>query len=165
MSCCRKVSVGSPPRMRGKGVSFGSSRGGFGITPAYAGKSGRLLLRKEHFQDHPRVCGEKKVKKMGCSRPLRITPAYAGKSTKSVSFPARISGSPPRMRGKGNGTSIPRQCVGITPAYAGKSGCFFSGSLAAWDHPRVCGEKAKTRLFLNGYTGSPPRMRGKDARP
>ena len=25
----------------------------------------------------------------------------------------------------------------------------------------MCGEKAKTRLFLNGYTGSPPHVRGK----
>ena len=66
------------------------------------------------------------------------------------------------MRGKAEKNGIFRPGVGITPAYAGKSyGCalqFRDGG----DHPRVCGEKID-EIFLCGiFTGSPPRMRGKD---
>ncbi len=31
----------------------------------------------------------------------------------------------------------------------------------AEDHPRVCGEKYKSRTLKMQFTGSPPRMRGK----
>ena len=54
--------VGSPPRMRGKGIShcFGSSK--VWITPAYAGKSTPVRVAKTPYKDHPRVCGEKTKK-------------------------------------------------------------------------------------------------------
>ena len=73
------VPQGSPPRMRGK-VPF-SIECGFcrGITPAYAGKSGKGSHRTDCHQDHPRVCGEKIYK--DCKHTLE-------------------EGSPPRMRGK-----------------------------------------------------------------
>ena len=111
-----------------------------GITPAYAGKS--LLFR--HFLpgrwDHPRVCGEK----------------YRG----SVRA-AQQKGSPPRMRGK---EAIPDCCgfgLRITPAYAGKRWGRGVPSMRAWDHPRVCGEKAAYLRAVWVPRGSPPRMRGK----
>ena len=74
------------------------------ITPAYAGKSVKLLAPWSGFQDHPRLCGEKKQK-----------------SVSSLTVP----GSPPPMRGKGSSTLQPRRQQRITPAYAGKSktGC------------------------------------------
>ena len=71
-----------------------------GITPAYAGKSVKLLAPWSGFQDHPRLCGEKKQK-----------------SVSSLTVP----GSPPPMRGKGSSTLQPRRQQRITPAYAGKS--------------------------------------------
>ena len=37
-----------------------------------------------------------------------------------------------------------------------------SGDIREWDHPRVCGEKAVIHLKVRFFTGSPPRMRGKD---
>ena len=112
--------LGSPPRMRGKGVKQSNSRIRMGITPAYAGKS--LLFR--HFLpgrwDHPRVCGEK---------------------FRSGSPSGRTPGSPPRMRGKVNRNFDAWHRSGITPAYAGKS-LFGPLDIAPyWDHPRVCGEK------------------------
>ena len=91
--------LGSPPRMRGKGVKQSNSRIRMGITPAYAGKSIITVMLYEPLGDHPRVCGEK--------------PRRQRK-------PRRGTGSPPRMRGKGG---IPGSCrtrKGITPAYAGK---------------------------------------------
>ena len=51
--------LGSPPRVRGKGVVHSERQRGGGITPACAGKSLSLHLSSRSFQDHPRVCGEK----------------------------------------------------------------------------------------------------------
>ena len=65
------------------------------------------------------------------------------------------------MRGK---ASVSVRCangVGITPAYAGKSDKFPLPPPRSWDHPRVCGEKARTLIVQNEPQGSPPRMRGK----
>ena len=74
------VSIGSPPRMRGKGLFFISSHRFFGITPAYAGKRVTSHFSNRSATDHPRVCGEK-----GRDRQKRRS----------------RTGSPPRMRGKG----------------------------------------------------------------
>ena len=70
-------------------------------------------------------------------------------------------GSPPRMRGKEKGINFPASKVGITPAYAGKSTPSLSHRGSLRDHPRVCGEKARTLIVQNEPQGSPPRMRGK----
>ena len=53
------LNLGSPPRMRGKGLHHRADRGGSGITPAYAGKSKRRALPALSPGDHPRMCGEK----------------------------------------------------------------------------------------------------------
>ena len=74
---------------------------------------------------------------------------------------SRSSGSPPRMRGKGQDREPHDALLRITPAYAGKS---FPHHLVAdpWrDHPRVCGEKPGPALSQRPPPGSPPRMRGK----
>ena len=52
--------LGSPPHMRGKGVSKHLPSVRRGITPAYAGKSTDALVILVRFGDHPRICGEKK---------------------------------------------------------------------------------------------------------
>ena len=72
--------LGSPPRMRGKGVKQSNSRIRMGITPAYAGKRPARPGYAHNGRDHPRVCGEK------------------GAAFRSLSS---YWGSPPRMRGKG----------------------------------------------------------------
>ena len=94
------ISSGSPPRMRGKDISFEMCLFSFGITPAYAGKSQQLRQLCQESQDHPRVCGEKGRK---------------------VTSQLSELGSPPRMRGKGFNAGDKFHVVGITPAYAGKS--------------------------------------------
>ena len=91
---------GSPPRMRGKVSVNGRGFILYGITPAYAGKRVAGGFRPGTTQDHPRVCGEK------------------GSST---FWSRNHSGSPPRMRGKGQVSVFLRVFVGITPACAGKS--------------------------------------------
>ena len=113
---------------------------GFGITPAYAGKSAFSLLMTGQPKDHPRVCGEKK---------------------KGRDQAASNSGSPPRMRGKAPPESGMGLRAGITPAYAGKSSFRRWPSSSSRDHPRVCGEKCCCRSHTSPAWGSPPRMRGK----
>ena len=115
---------GSPPPMRGK-VQYGrTARRPVRITPAYAGK--RKILGGENGgnQDHPRLCGEK---------------------TAGVPITSSVSGSPPPMRGKGKCDVAVLQNGRITPAYAGKSSHVLRSYFRRTDHPRLCGEKYRSR--------------------
>ena len=137
---CSLGAMGSPPRMRGKGAVRLLETITPRITPAYAGKR---LCRAEiaaGSQDHPRVCGEK----------------YKWKALVTAH-----QGSPPRMRGKGQGKILCAAKRWITPAYAGKSRSLLHDRERSWDHPRVCGEKLWIVSSALRSLGSPPRMRGK----
>ena len=94
------MSVGSPPRMRGKAEKPHRAYIFWGITPAYAGKSTTPRSQAPTLRDHPRVCGEKESNGVASWRRL---------------------GSPPRMRGKVYAERHKDHYTGITPAYAGKS--------------------------------------------
>ena len=126
--CFEILPVGSPPHGRGKG--------GFpclavlhpGITPAWAGKSGRTLGRTRPERDHPRVGGEKLI-------------LYTDRCLKP--------GSPPRGRGKASCTINVRAISGITPAWAGKSATLEKARATKQDHPRVGGEKLPGILVLS----------------
>ena len=50
------------------------------------------------------------------------------------------------MRGKDEENAVIGSCNGITPAYAGKSIVSHSELSANEDHPRLCGEKAKSHI-------------------
>ena len=114
------ITEGSPPPMRGKAFSSPRDQYIFRITPAYAGKSPKQFSGILHFQDHPRLCGEKF-------------------SLWSVQF--FPIGSPPPMRGKATIIQSVISAIGITPAYAGKSVHFIQIDNHYKDHPRLCGEK------------------------
>ena len=73
------ITLGSPPRVRGKVPPFDIRLTARGITPACAGKSQRHGFFPAEGQDHPRVCGEKRM---------------------SRRREAGFKGSPPRVRGK-----------------------------------------------------------------
>ena len=135
---------GSPPRMRGKVPECRNGGEDYGITPAYAGKSGAAVGRLAVVRDHPRVCGEK-------PDGLRSTSGFPG--------------SPPRMRGKANANVGNTAIVGITPAYAGKRHTGGTTCFCRKDHPRVCGEKPVGAEMGAIVPGSPPRMRGKVRQP
>ena len=135
---------GSPPRMRGKASPIIASWFNFGITPAYAGKSGAVLRVLVLVSDHPRVCGEKFI---------------------AILLSFALAGSPPRMRGKVLRPFSGFFGAGITPAYAGKSGINCRVKSSRKDHPRVCGEKREELGGILGPKGSPPRMRGKGKEP
>ena len=134
--------MGSPLRVRGKVLQNLISQGIVGITPAYAGKRDAERCAAAVTLDHPRACGEK-----------------------AANFRAECGpkGSPPRMRGKGDCPSNRRFAVGITPACAGKRIKLRKRHSICGDHPRVCEEKNFLLLMTSRRSGSPPRVRGKDA--
>ena len=115
-------------------------QGGFGITPAYAGKRWPASAAMVTRWNHPRVCGEES-----------LIPA----------LPLHVVGSPPRMRGKDVKQAVKLMMARITPAYAGKSNCPSHQFGTIQDHPRVFGEKLTTFDAGKLIPGSPPRMRGK----
>ena len=121
--CASSFSViarGSPPRARGKVDPIQRYAVKEGITPACAGKRGRLFKFFKTMRDHPRVRGEKTM--IGVTSQTRL-------------------GSPPRARGKGFRCSRRRSPARITPACAGKSIFHLIFHKSSEDHPRVCGEK------------------------
>ena len=132
---------GLPPRMRGKGLCKGFHLCDVGITPAYAGKrragTGQWACRR----DHPRVCGEK----LRTSSRLSTSwdhPRVCGEKALSTFSSRKNSGSPPRVRGKGQIAPLGAVPVGITPACAGKRCVYSAQNQSLRDHPRVCGEKS-----------------------
>ena len=82
--CIRCIArmVGSPPRMRGKGLDYYVPQFANRITPAYAGKSRECARGLTRARNHPRVCGEKCTACRAGRVAGRITPAYAGKRLK-----------------------------------------------------------------------------------
>ena len=132
--------LGSPPRMRGKGILGAVNKSNIGITPAYAGKRDTTTARRASPWDHPRVCGKK----------------GSGSCRKACGV-----GLPPRMRGKASVTAPYQPSARITPAYAGKSTRGHDAGKPAQDHPRICGEKYPVMDDAFIDMGSPPRVRGK----
>ena len=70
--------IGSPPRVRGTVHNLQTGTFIKGITPACAGNSKQAFLALGLLGDHPRVCGEQRIRTTGCKY---------------------IYGSPPRVRG------------------------------------------------------------------
>ena len=134
---------GSPPRVRGKPLSEWGRLTRLRITPACAGKTLKSWRRIRCPKDHPRVCGENVAI-------VRRHPV--------------LEGSPPRVRGKRCKGFCACCLVRITPACAGKTDIDKVETFYCKDHPRVCGENAKTGYPWKASEGSPPRVRGKHAR-
>ena len=126
--------------MRGKVCLFNLCELHYRITPAYAGKSIYHVRQRLSTKDHPRLCGEK-LHFLYCQVPS--------------------AGSPPPMRGKAVRAVVVQVRAGITPAYAGKRKLLHLRSGGDRDHPRLCGEKYRSRSFSVIFGGSPPPMRGK----
>ena len=111
-SPCPRLLHTKPPRLPSrKPGRFVCFRGAF---------SGAHAKPCEGSFGKPRVCGEKKS---------------------SLMVEVRLTGSPPRMRGKAIAIHVESGNRRITPAYAGKSLRLCRSRCTSWDHPRVCGEK------------------------
>ena len=136
------MTLGLPPRRRGKVAVLGRFLLLGGITPAWAGKRTCGFGDRCSAKDHPRMGGEKER--------LSRCAAWA-------------EGSPPRGRGKGSGSADDSHAVRITPAWAGKRSARLLWRLTIGDHPRMGGEKRRTVQYPRRCVGSPPRGRGKVA--
>ena len=112
--------TGSPPHARGRLASVQFDVRYTGITPACAGKTWEMSLKKVDTADHPRMRGEDlstthafliksgspphargrpgNVLKMSVNS--RITPACAGKTFYNVDLMVIGEGSPPHARGR-----------------------------------------------------------------
>ena len=64
------------------------------------------------------------------------------------------------MRGEVTTIFFASWATRITPACAGRSFVSADETRTTWDHPRVCGEKAKLPDCASSMRGSPPRVRG-----
>ena len=145
-SLCLSISVtrGSSPRVRGTrkiGV-FACCR--LGIIPACAGNTSQCRSAYAMAWDHPRVCGEHRIDTMSL---------------------AREKGSSPRVRGTRSPAHPAVHRPGIIPACAGNTPSMVLVEVAAWDHPRVCGEHTITCLPTCTPLGSSPRVRGTPDKP
>ena len=132
--------AGSPPRMRGRPVSWPTPGRHRRLTPAYAGKTTRASAALPRTRAHPRVCGEDYLDRLDA---------------------AGVKGSPPRMRGRRSSKRGTPHDHRLTPAYAGKTPRRALPASACRAHPRVCGEDPPSSPSRTGATGSPPRMRGR----
>ena len=137
---CTVRCTGSPPHGRGKATKCAPQSIHTGITPAWAGKSGKKINPGSNGKDHPRMGGEKaSPRAQKCEE----------------------EGSPPHGRGKVSRTRFKRDQNRITPAWAGKRACCPSLSERRQDHPRMGGEKAAELIGKRYGMGSPPHGRGK----
>ena len=132
------VDWGSPPRVR-EGPNPGNRIPELvRITPACAGRTHKVLLRRYLVQDHPRVCGKDFVSFL-----------------KTYPQP----GSPPRVREGLSKFAIVRFFVRITPARAGRTLNDCRISLDHRDHPRSRGKDFSGLVMIMSRPGSPPLAR------
>ena len=150
--------------MRGKHCDAAGCTDDYRITPAGAGKTLQPLPTRWNNRDHPRRCGENNFTYAdigGCHGsppqvrgklslpswidvPTRITPAGAGKTRRNV-FVRPCHQDHPRRCGE-NLSVLP--CRGQQNV----------------DHPRRCGENYRQKTILIFALGSPPQVRGKQAK-
>ena len=133
---------GSSPRMRGTPFRITEIDRQIGIIPAYAGNTQCLPSPLLASRDHPRVCGEHPI---------------------FDHWPARVTGSSPRMRGTLGRADQQYPHAGIIPAYAGNTVSKNWTDKDYGDHPRVCGEHPFNASLTSFSRGSSPRMRGTPA--
>ena len=175
------LGLGSPPRMRGKGIKQSNCGVRVRITPACAGKSREPARGPASGRDHPRMCGEKfrayakiwnewgSPPRMRGKVPLRPSddtrewdhPRICGEKCGTASSTSWEKESPPHVRGKALPLVAFKDRPGITPACAGKRDRLTVGQVWGWDHPRMCGEKAAFHRLHLVKLGSPPHVRGK----
>ena len=152
--------AGSSPRVRGKRGRRFRTRSVVRLIPARAGKTSCTPGRTPPPAAHPRACGENNQE----SARMRVE-----------------RGSSPRVRGKHSPVDLREPARGLIPARAGKTRPFMNSDFAVPAHPRACGENKTLRcrgggprahpracgenrtrgVWESGFTGSSPRVRGK----
>ena len=121
---------GSPPHTRERPAVLTNSLSLSGITPAYAGKTMKIIGNIAAYRDHPRIRGKD-----------------ASKDTQDNDS----VGSPPHTRERRCGSCSDISSLGITPAYAGKTSLCSRPNMMSKDHPRIRG---KDSIFNKGRQGA-----------
>ena len=136
----RSRETGSSPRVRGKQMRHYRRQLEGRLIPACAGKTAQWSSHGGFCRAHPRVCGENANWTRLQMNPIGSSPRVRGKLTKLDSL-KRTSGLIPACAGK---TLIAAQIQGFPGA-----------------HPRVCGENVRSVSVRSPFSGSSPRVRGK----
>ncbi len=131
---------GSPPRGRGRPHPCRDAIANHGLTPAWAGTASTSAGSSFANRAHPRVGGDGQVVDV---------------------LHNRMTGSPPRGRGRPHLGCLPEATLGLTPAWAGTARGFLA--LARWRgaHPRVGGDGPRFSSARKVARGSPSRGRGR----
>ena len=130
---------GSSPRVRGTAARCRSSRSPERFIPACAGNGAPPPAAGCGPSVHPRVCGERPVRRVAL---------------------ASMCGSSPRVRGTVPARGVGGHIVRFIPACAGNGRSAASTTRASSVHPRVCGERAHVLHASTLRAGSSPRVRG-----
>ena len=169
--------------MRGKDKLNTATARKLGITPACAGKSAGNAGRDLPCRDHPRVCGEKRLRLVFIcgmlGSPPRVRgkaktggrnhetrkdhPRVCGEKNHACTSILTPKGSPPRVRGKVCACTLNLEYTRITPACAGKRCLLWQGSSGIVRITPACAGKSSADLADDAFIqqGSPPRVRGK----
>jgi hypothetical protein len=94
-------------------------------------------------REHPRVCGD--------------DPSWTDRSH-------LCSGTPPRARGRPRADRERRMVARNTPARAGTTPRASRTTWCPREHPRVCGDDARSASLARPRGGTPPRVRGRPTR-
>ena len=131
--------TGSSPRVRGTRTPFDLECIELRFIPACAGNAWSKPVKASSIPVHPRVCGERLIRR--CKLPGDF-------------------GSSPRVRGTLINAAAPAFKARFIPACAGNANHVCKICFQLTVHPRVCGERIYTvKYYLSDY-GSSPRVRG-----
>ena len=135
-----RVQPGSPPHARGRRHGMLDLKNNLRLTPACAGKTGRVWAPRRRNQAHPRMRGED------------VWAAYSASPGE---------GSPPHARGRLIVVIPGTVRVRLTPACAGKTEASAASTAASRAHPRMRGEDDDKAPAAGMMNGSPPHARGR----
>ena len=151
---------GSSPHVRGAHGALHGLASCHGIIPACAGSTQACWIERSFRWDHPRMCGEHRLRHLRPQDPHGIIPACAGSTSRCRGW-SRSTRDHPRMCGEHNGLLWVGDCqVGIIPACAGSTTPWACRSHRHRDHPRMCGEHTERVGDSKGKQGSSPHVRG-----
>ena len=137
-----RIVIGSSPRMRGTVIRQEDVRSGDRFIPTCAGSCSRRGRWQSSNPVHPHGCGELPIE---------------------VPKDEQHTGSSPRARGAGVEVHANEVQQRFIPTCAGSRYTSSIRKSRCPVHPHVCGERESCDPWLQGCTGSSPRMRGTGA--
>ncbi len=134
---------GTPPRVRGRRWRPARWCRRTGNTPARAGTTYPYGPRTVRVREHPRACGD------DAHRVVDLEPRR---------------GTPPRVRGRLDPLLDAERRDRNTPARAGTTWTSTGPTRTTTEHPRACGDDARSVSTRSSTAGTPPRVRGRHPR-